>query len=142
MKSQLWPATGTTPMPELCRWRAFPTLAPYFLPHIIDHLVDVYPQLQINLVEEKTHVLIERLLEGKLDAAFLALPVEEDELEYGEIFSEEFFVGVSPRHPWGDKRADYSLSSWPVNDCCCWKTVTVCAARLLTTVQAAASARF
>ncbi len=84
---------------------AFPTLAPYFLPHIIDHLVDVYPQLQINLVEEKTHVLIERLLEGKLDAAFLALPVEEDELEYGEIFSEEFFVGVSPRHPWGDKRA-------------------------------------
>jgi LysR family hydrogen peroxide-inducible transcriptional activator len=82
---------------------AFPTLGPYFLPQILDHLVDAYPQLQINLVEEKTHILIERLLQGQLDAAFLALPVEEDALEFGEIFSEEFYVGVSSQHVWSQK---------------------------------------
>ncbi|VGO17821.1 Hydrogen peroxide-inducible genes activator [Pontiella desulfatans] len=78
---------------------AFPTLAPYYLPSIIDHLVDSYPNLQVNLVEEKTHVLLERLKAGTIDAAFLALPEDEPALECGTIFSEEFHVGVAPNHP-------------------------------------------
>ncbi len=83
---------------------AFPTLAPYYFPTIIDHLVDAYPSLQVNLVEEKTHILIERLLAGSLDAALLALPVPDDMLEHGIIFSEEFFVGISPKHPWTKRK--------------------------------------
>lgn len=78
---------------------AFPTLAPYYFPQIIDHLVDSYPNLQVNLVEEKTNVLIDRLNAGTLDAAFLALPEDEPALEYGPIFSEPFYVGVSSSHP-------------------------------------------
>ncbi len=77
---------------------AFPTLAPYYFPQIIDHLVDAYPSLQFNLVEEKTHVLVERLKTGQLDAAFVALPIAEDCFEQGVIFSEEFYLGVSPLH--------------------------------------------
>ena len=83
---------------------AFPTLAPYYFPQIIDHLVESYPNLQINLVEEKTHVLLERLKEGTLDAAFLALPEEHAELEFGTIFSEQFQVGVAPNHPLGKRK--------------------------------------
>lgn len=78
---------------------AFPTLAPYYFPQIIDHLVETYPNLQIDLVEEKTHVLVERLKEGRLDAAFLALPVDEDDFECGTVFAEPFLVGVPPKHP-------------------------------------------
>lgn len=78
---------------------AFPTLAPYYLPQIIDHFVEAYPNLQINLVEEKTHILIDRLKSGRLDAAFLALPEEYAELEHGTVFSEKFLLGVSPHHP-------------------------------------------
>ncbi|MEI6890557.1 MAG: LysR substrate-binding domain-containing protein [Pontiella sp.] len=77
---------------------AFPTLAPYYFPQIIDHLVDCYPNLHLNLIEEKTHILIERLKAGSIDAAFLALPENELDLECGEIFSEEFYVGVAPSH--------------------------------------------
>ena len=77
---------------------AFPTLAPYYLPQILDHFVDSYPELHINLIEEKTHILLERLKAGMLDAAFLALPEDHDELEYEVIFSEEFYVGVAPAH--------------------------------------------
>lgn len=77
---------------------AFPTLAPYYFPQIIDHLVDAYPNLQFNLVEEKTHILEERLVAGVLDAAFLALPVPQSNLAHGVVFSEEFLVGVSPKH--------------------------------------------
>lgn len=79
---------------------AFPTLAPYYFPTIIDHLVDAYPNLRFNLVEEKTHVLVERLHAGALDAAFLAVPVADDRLEHGVIFTETFLLGVSPRHAW------------------------------------------
>ncbi len=79
---------------------AFPTLAPYYYPQIIDHLVDAYPNLRINLVEEKTHVLLERLRGGALDAALLAVPVEDDSLEHGDLFTEAFLLGVSPKHAW------------------------------------------
>ncbi len=77
---------------------AFPTLAPYYFPQILDHFVDSYPELHINLIEEKTHVLVERLKAGTLDAAFLAEPVDEAALEHGTIFSEEFYVGIPPNH--------------------------------------------
>lgn len=77
---------------------AFPTLAPYYLPEIIDHFVDAYPNLQVNLVEEKTQTLIHRLNSGELDAALLALPVADANLENAVVFSEKFLVGVSRHH--------------------------------------------
>jgi LysR family hydrogen peroxide-inducible transcriptional activator len=77
---------------------AFPTLAPYYFPQIIDHLTEAYPNLQFNLVEDKTDALVERLKSGALDAAFLALPIIDEGLEHGTVFSEEFFLGVSPNH--------------------------------------------
>lgn len=83
---------------------AFPTLAPYYFPQIIDHLVDAYPNLQFNLVEEKTHVLLKHLHAGTLDAAFLATPVPDDGLESGEVFSEEFLLGVPPKHRWSRRK--------------------------------------
>lgn len=78
---------------------AFPTLAPYYFPQIIDHMLDSYPNLQFNLVEEKTHILLEQLKAGQIDAAFLALPEDHAELEYGTIFTEDFLVGTAPTHP-------------------------------------------
>lgn len=77
---------------------AFPTLAPYYFPQILDHIVDTYPHLRINLVEEKTNLLIERLKSGALDCAFLAEPVDEDEFMHGTVFTEDFLLGVSPTH--------------------------------------------
>ncbi|NEL74645.1 MAG: DNA-binding transcriptional regulator OxyR, partial [Xanthomonas perforans] len=53
----------------------FPTLGPYLLPHVIPRIRDRFPELELLLVEEKSDVLLERLREGKLDAALLALPV-------------------------------------------------------------------
>ncbi|MDF7801047.1 LysR substrate-binding domain-containing protein [Pontiellaceae bacterium B1224] len=83
---------------------AFPTLAPYYFPQILDHFIDAYPSLRINLVEEKTATLTERLKAGTLDCAFLAEPIEEDALEHGTIFSEEFYVGVPQGHPLGKRK--------------------------------------
>lgn len=78
---------------------AFPTLAPYYFPRILDHFVESYPNLHLNLVEDKTAVLIERMKTGMLDASFIAEPLEDDALEHGTIFTEEFLLGVAPSHP-------------------------------------------
>jgi len=43
-------------------------------------------QLKLLLIEEKTDVLIESLKQGTLDAALLALPIDDDYLESIHLF--------------------------------------------------------
>ena len=71
---------------------AFPSLASCYFPQILDHCVETDPQLRVNLVEGRTHVLIERLKAGTLDGAFLTKPVDEEALVHGAIFSEELLT--------------------------------------------------
>ncbi|MFH2203426.1 MAG: LysR substrate-binding domain-containing protein [Elusimicrobiota bacterium] len=82
----------------------FPTLAPYLLPHIVPGLMKKYPSLKLILREEKTDILIRRLEDGEIDAAFLALPVKEDFLEHRLLFEEEFFLATAKSNRWPDKK--------------------------------------
>lgn len=83
---------------------AFPTLAPYLLPLIIPGLKKTFPGLKFILLEEKTEILIEQLTAGKIDAAFLALPVKENPLEHSLLFSEEFYLAVAKSQGWPTKK--------------------------------------
>lgn len=80
---------------------AFPTLAPYFFPTIIPKITDCYPDLKLFLVEEKTGQLIEELKRGVLDAAFVAVPLpqEEGSLEYVELIQDPFLIAMPTTHP-------------------------------------------
>ncbi|WP_268580613.1 LysR substrate-binding domain-containing protein, partial [Escherichia coli] len=69
------------------------------LPHVIPRIRDRFPELELLLVEEKSDVLLDRLREGKLDAALLALPVIDDQLHAEFLFEEPFLLAVSGRHP-------------------------------------------
>ena len=80
------------------RLGAFPTLAPYYLPIAVPAIHKALPKLKLLLVEEKTPFLLERLKAGTLDAAFLALPIEEDWLETMPLFDDPFLLAVSPDH--------------------------------------------
>ncbi|CAN5618341.1 LysR substrate-binding domain-containing protein [soil metagenome] len=77
----------------------FPTLAPYLLPHVVPELHARFPHLELLLVEEKTEVLLQRLREGQLDVALLALPVHDDQLHRELLFSEDFVLAVPSTHP-------------------------------------------
>ena len=66
----------------------FPTLGPYLLPHVVPAVRRRFPQLELLLVEEKSDVLLARLREGRLDAAILALPVDDDQLHTEPLFEE------------------------------------------------------
>ncbi|MES2204366.1 MAG: DNA-binding transcriptional regulator OxyR [Pseudomonadota bacterium] len=76
----------------------FPTLAPYLLPLIIPSLSKIYPKLSFYLIEEQTSALIEQLKEGKIHAAFLALPVDEKNFDHVKLFDEEFLLAVPINH--------------------------------------------
>lgn len=75
-----------------------PTLAPYLLPHIMPAIKKRFPKLKTWLYEEQTAVLLRKLLGGHLDAAVLALPVEETTLKSLPLFTEPFFAAVPSQH--------------------------------------------
>lgn len=77
----------------------FPTLGPYLLPHVIPNIRGRFPQLELLLVEEKSDELLNRLRDGRLDAALLALPLDDDQLHAEFLFEEPFLLAVSGQHP-------------------------------------------
>src|SRR5690606_33502496 len=87
----------------------FPTLGPYLLPHVVPDIRRRFPQLELLLVEEKSDVLLERLQQGRLDAALLALPVADEQLEVEFLFEEPFVLAVPETHPLAG-RAPLSLA--------------------------------
>lgn len=91
------PAEGTL------RLGIFPTLAPYFLPHVIPTLRKRFPKLTLQLAEEKTDDLLIMLRRGTLDAALLALPIDEDGLRMAVLFEEPFVLAVPEDHPLAEK---------------------------------------
>jgi LysR family hydrogen peroxide-inducible transcriptional activator len=83
----------------------FPTLAPYYLPHVIPVLRDDFPDLKIQLTEEKTDVILTMLDQGRLDAGLLALPIEDHGMEMEILFDEPFVAAMPSSHPLADKGA-------------------------------------
>lgn len=86
------------------RLGVFPTLGPYLLPHVVPPLRERFPQLELLLVEEKSDVLLQRLREGKLDAALLALPLHDEQLHAQFLFEEPFLFAAPSGHPLARQR--------------------------------------
>lgn len=91
------PGSGTL------RLGVFPTLGPYLLPHVLPQLQLRFPNLELLLVEEKSDVLLDRLRQGKLDAALLAMPVHDEQLHAEVLFDEPFLLAAPAQHPLASK---------------------------------------
>jgi LysR family hydrogen peroxide-inducible transcriptional activator len=93
------PESGTV------RLGIFPTLGPYLLPHVVPHVRERFPRLELLLVEEKTEELARQLREGRLDAAILALPIHDDQLHAEFLFEEPFLLAVPEQHKLAKSKA-------------------------------------
>ena len=80
----------------------FPTLAPYLLPHVVPGIRARFPQLKLQLAEEKSGDIVRLLDEGELDAALLSLPLDENGLEVEILFEEPFMLALPQSHPLAD----------------------------------------
>lgn len=93
------PETGTIKL------GIFPTLAPYLLPHVIPVIRQRYPELRLQLAEEKTEDILHMLDQGRLDAGLLALPIEEHGMELEILFEEPFVMAMPSSHPLAEKQS-------------------------------------
>jgi len=69
-----------------------PTVAPYLLPAIIGNLTRTYAGLDLHVRETVTGKLIGELVEGRIDAAIVALPVSEPSFTEVALFAEDFVL--------------------------------------------------
>ena len=74
-----------------------PTIAPYILPKFMPIIHKRYPQSKIQIYEEQSHKLVEKVKKGQLDTAILALPYPIDGLLAMEFHQEDFFW-ILPKH--------------------------------------------
>lgn len=78
---------------------AIPTIAPYFLPRILQQFADRHPKATLVVQESTTDVLLKGLTQGEIDLAILALPVPAKYLEVEVLFEEELLLVLPPHHP-------------------------------------------
>jgi len=77
---------------------AIPTIAPYFLPSCLASFSRKFPHVQISVVEEVTNELLNRVHQGAVDLAFLALPVPATHCVSRELFRERLYVVIPQNH--------------------------------------------
>ncbi len=68
-----------------------PTVAPYLLPTLFTELNQRYPNAQLNIEENQSHVLVDLVRRGDLDTAILALPFPCDGLLTLKFWEEDFY---------------------------------------------------
>ena len=84
---------------------AIPTIAPYLLPAMLSSFARQHSSVSVSVVEEITPTLLERLHEGTIDLALLALPVAGDELICDELMQESLFAVLPEKHPFATRRS-------------------------------------
>ena len=84
-------AAGTRLVGRL-RIGVIPTIAPYFLPSLLETLSGSYRDLDIHIRETLTPTLLQELQQGRIDTAILALPVSEPSLTEVALFAEDFVL--------------------------------------------------
>jgi LysR family hydrogen peroxide-inducible transcriptional activator len=80
-----------------------PSLAPYLLPRVLPLLQARFPELRLELRETQTRQLVEDIKSGTLDAAMLALPVGEADIDSIALFEDLFLLAVPAADPRAEK---------------------------------------
>ena len=93
------------PMARTVRFGVIPTLGPYYLPRVLTRVHKAHPELRLLLREELTPQILEHLEDGRLDAALVALPVEEGGLAVETLFYEPFLAALPSGHPLAERES-------------------------------------
>lgn len=105
--------TSRQPAVTLLRIGAPPFVALGFLPDVLTQLCVIAPHVRVQLQEERVPLLVEHLLEGRLDALISSYPTELPEatgqpLRYEKLFDTDFTVIAPSDHP----AAQQKTNSW------------------------------
>mgnify|MGYP000153276063 CR=1 FL=1 len=81
----------STPLSTPMTIGVIPTIGPYLLPKVLPEVRKRYPEFKLKIVEDQSHVLVDMLRSGELDAAILALPYGIDGLMNFDFWQEDFY---------------------------------------------------
>lgn len=82
------------PMTGSLKLGVIPTIAPFLLPRTLPKLRRKFPDLLLYLIEDQTHRIYERLMDGELDVLLLALPWEMRGVETEVLFNDRFCLAI------------------------------------------------
>jgi DNA-binding transcriptional LysR family regulator len=74
------------------------------LPKILAKLKKNYPNADVSVISGTSEILIEKILAGELDVAFVSLPVESPHIQTEKLFSDEIVAIAHPSHPLKNKK--------------------------------------
>ena len=80
------------PMSGALRLGVIPTVAPFLLPAALQRLRERYPDLRLALREDLTAKLLQRIADGQLDFALIALPYDTGRLLVETLFDDELLA--------------------------------------------------
>lgn len=83
---------AANPLQEPLSLGMIPTIAPYLLPIILPSISQQFPKLDLTIDENQSHLLVKDVLNGKIDAAVLALPYECEGLLSFPFWDEDFYL--------------------------------------------------
>jgi DNA-binding transcriptional LysR family regulator len=75
------------------------------LPRILQALKQSYPNAEIGISAGTSQALVEKLLHGDIDIAFVSLPVENTAITTDLLFSDQIVAIAHPTHPMANKRS-------------------------------------
>jgi len=75
-----------------------PTIAAYLLPKLLNGFAARHPLITVKIIEDITPTLVQRLHDGTIDMAVVALPIRGRELASEELFQEKFYAVVPEKH--------------------------------------------
>jgi len=90
---------GDTPLSGPLRLGVIPTIGPFLLPRVLPEIRASYPELELQIIEDQSERLLDRLEAGALDTAILAFPYPVRTLEQTIFWEENFLVALPKGHP-------------------------------------------
>ena len=75
----------------------------HWLPGVLKKFNTNFPNIIVKIVFEATHKPIQKLLQGEIDLAITSDPINNNNIEYIELFRDEMVALVSESHAWNEK---------------------------------------
>lgn len=76
-----------------------PTIGPYLLPKVLPEVRRQHPDFELTIVENQSHVLVDKVRNGELDTAVLALPYPVDNLHAFQFWEEDLYLVTHESSP-------------------------------------------
>lgn len=92
-----------------------PTIMPTLLPMFLKTFIQKYPKVQLKIQELTTPEIIKQLIDGNIDAAIAATPLEEEQLIERPLYYEPFVAYIPQNHRL-ENQSNINSSDLDLND--------------------------